>query len=116
MTSCVFTRKGTSDVCRALNQSRIMREAGRWRRWLRKLLEELGWHIIHFYTKLGVSTGLGTEGGGAQAIKTGASGWERGVKKTSGGSPGLGGKPRRQRWTREGEDGHAWMELDGLQG
>lgn len=96
MTSCVFTWKGASDVCRALDHSHVMREAGRWRRWLGKLLGELGWHIIPCCTKLGVSTGLGTEGGGAQAIKTGASGWERRVpyprvKKTSGGSPGLGG-------------------------
>lgn len=61
----------------------------------------------------------GQERGGA--LRTGSSACEHSapgprVGETSGGSPSRGGKPRRQGWTRQGDDGHVWAELEQLRG
>lgn len=128
MTSCVFTWKSPYDIHHPLEYSYLVKEVGRWRKWLGRCWESRGrsqacvclLDALHLLcTKLWVT--LGWEQGEAQGIRIVTSRWEHNVpcqfvKKTSGGSSVHGGKTKKAEMDQAGKDGRAqwcWISFQG---
>lgn len=125
ITSYLFTWKGTSDIVRPLEYPQFRREAGRWRKWLRRCWESRGGskacvcllvalhlmpHKALGYSGLGTGRGPGNQNCYLRMWAQCPPHWRTLVEAAL----SVGGRPRKQRWARPGEDGHDMPDGAGL--